>query len=166
MPIAGAGTTTGNRAHGASCGALYGLAAIPKAQRSPEVRSAITHGIDFLTEDGRLLLADYPTNGNRPPNPLWFKLNFPLFYQADLLFTLRVLGELDALESSRRPTGGGLAGRIARPERKMERPQPVREPNLEGIRRAGRNGSLGVVPGGGNPAPGGPIHCLNPPIRK
>ena len=31
-------------------------------------------------------------------NPLWFKLNFPLFYQADLLFTLRVLGELNCLD--------------------------------------------------------------------
>ncbi|MGD0173765.1 MAG: hypothetical protein ABSC61_04920 [Anaerolineales bacterium] len=76
---------------------LYGLAAIPAPRRSREVRSAIAHGIDFLTEDGRLLRAGYPTPGNRPPNPLWFKLNFPLFYQADLLFTLRVLGELDAL---------------------------------------------------------------------
>ncbi len=79
---------------------LYGFAAIPKSQRSREVRSAIADGIAFLTEDGRLLRAGYPTPGNRPPNSLWFKLNFPLFYQADLLFTLRVLGELDAL---RRP---------------------------------------------------------------
>jgi hypothetical protein len=77
---------------------LYGLAVIPAPRRSREVRSAIAHGIDFLTEDGRLLWAGYPTPGNRPPNPLWFKLNFPLFYQADLLFTLRVLGELDALD--------------------------------------------------------------------
>jgi hypothetical protein len=76
---------------------LYGLAVIPKAQRSREVRSAIAHGVEFLTEGGRLLPAEYPTNGNLPPNPLWFKLNFPLFYQADLLFTLRVLGELNAL---------------------------------------------------------------------
>ena len=79
---------------------LYGLAAVPAPRRSREVRSAIADGIAFLTEDERLLRAGYPTPGNRPPNPLWFKLNFPLFYQADLLFTLRVLGELDAL---RRP---------------------------------------------------------------
>jgi hypothetical protein len=76
---------------------LYGLAAIPKSRRSQEVRSAISRGIAFLTDDGRLLRSEYPTPGNRPPNPLWPKLNFPLFYQADLLFTLRVLGELDAL---------------------------------------------------------------------
>jgi hypothetical protein len=77
--------------------ALYGLAAIPKPRRSREVRSAIADGIKFLTEGGRLLRAGYPTPGRKPPNPLWFKLNFPLFYQADLLFTLRVLGELNAL---------------------------------------------------------------------
>ncbi len=76
---------------------LNGLAAIPKLRRSREVRSAIAHGIAFLTQNGRLLRARYPTPGNQPPNPLWFKLNFPLFYQADLLFTLRVLGELNAL---------------------------------------------------------------------
>jgi hypothetical protein len=77
---------------------LYGLAAIPQAGRSPKVRSAIDQGIAFLVEDQRLLRADYPEPGNRPPNPLWFKLNFPLFYQADLLLTLRVLAELDALD--------------------------------------------------------------------
>jgi hypothetical protein len=76
---------------------LYGLAAIQKSRRPREVRSAIAQGIAFLLGDGRLVRADYPALGNRPPNPLWFKLNFPLFYQADLLFTLRVLGELDAL---------------------------------------------------------------------
>jgi hypothetical protein len=77
---------------------LYGLAAIPKSRRAQEVRSAISRGIAFLTEDGRLLPSEYPTPGNRPPNSLWSKLNFPLFYQADLLLTLRVLGELDALQ--------------------------------------------------------------------
>jgi hypothetical protein len=76
---------------------LYGLAAIPKPERSREVRSAVAQGLSFLLKDGRLKRAGYPTRGNRPPNPLWFKLNFPLFYQADLLFTLRVLGELDGL---------------------------------------------------------------------
>jgi hypothetical protein len=77
---------------------LYGLAAIPKSDRSRDVRSAVAQGIAYLVEDGRLLKADYPTQGNRPANPMWFKLNFPLFYQADLLLTLRVLAELDALD--------------------------------------------------------------------
>jgi hypothetical protein len=77
---------------------LYGLAGIPESERSPEVLSAIAQGIAFLVEDRRLLRADYPTPGNRPPNRLWFKLNFPLFYQADLLLTLRVLAELNALD--------------------------------------------------------------------
>jgi hypothetical protein len=77
---------------------LYGLAAIPKPKRSREVRSAIARGISFLLEDGKLIRARYPTPANHPPDPLWFGLNFPLFYQADLLLTLRVLGELDALD--------------------------------------------------------------------
>jgi hypothetical protein len=96
---------------------LYGLAAIPKSDRSREVRSAVAQGIAFLVEDRRLERADYPTPGNRPTNPLWFKMNFPLFYHADLLLTLRVLAELNALdrpgvqpvldwlERSRRPDG-------------------------------------------------------------
>ncbi len=31
----------------------------------------------------------------------WFRLNFPLFYSADILFTLRGLQELGALEHPR-----------------------------------------------------------------
>jgi hypothetical protein len=39
-----------------------------------------------------LVAADYPTPGRI--HPLWFRLNFPLFYQVDILFVLRVLTEL------------------------------------------------------------------------
>ncbi|MBN2084516.1 MAG: hypothetical protein JW748_04775 [Anaerolineales bacterium] len=93
---------------------LWGLAAVPKRSRSKEVGKAIRLGIRFLLEDHRLEKADYP--GGRV-NPLWFKLSFPLFYHADILFTLRVLDEVDALdhrgaraaldwlEAKRRPDG-------------------------------------------------------------
>ncbi len=93
---------------------LWGLAAVPKRARTKEVKEAIRIGIRFLLEDHRLEKADYP--GGRV-NPLWFKLSFPLFYHADILFTLRVLDELDALdhrgaraaldwlEAKRRPDG-------------------------------------------------------------
>jgi hypothetical protein len=92
---------------------LWGLAAVPKRARTKEVSEAIRLGIRFLLEDHRLEKADYPGG----PNPLWFKMNFPLFYQADILFTLRVLDELDSLdhrgaraaldwlEAKRRPDG-------------------------------------------------------------
>jgi hypothetical protein len=78
--------------------ALWGLAALPQEQRTPEVEEAIESGLSFLLEAHSLVDADHPTSGKI--HPLWFRLNFPLFYQADILFVLRVLAELGAL---RRP---------------------------------------------------------------
>jgi hypothetical protein len=77
---------------------LWGLAAIPQARRTPEVAQAIQQGIEFLLGSFRLIEADYPTPNAGGVNPLWFKLNYPLFYQADILFTLRVLEALDMLD--------------------------------------------------------------------
>lgn len=79
---------------------LWGLGAIPKARRTPPVRAAIRAGADFLLDSHSLVKADYPSGGSRGISSLWFGLNFPLFYQADILFTLRVLGELDLLGAS------------------------------------------------------------------
>ena len=96
---------------------LWGLAAIPKRSRSKEVNEAIRLGIRFLLEDHHLEKADYPIPPKGRVNPMWFKLSFPLFYHADILFTLRVLDELEALdhrgaraalkwlEAKRRPDG-------------------------------------------------------------
>jgi hypothetical protein len=76
--------------------ALWGLAALPLEQRSTEISSAIELGLFFLLEQHSLTDAHYPTSGK--VHPLWFRLNFPLFYQADILFVLRVLAELGALD--------------------------------------------------------------------
>jgi len=76
---------------------LWGLAAIPKAQRSGKTENAISQGVKFLLDSFRLIEANYPSQENGGINPIWFKLNFPLFYQVDLLFTLCVLDELDML---------------------------------------------------------------------
>lgn len=76
--------------------ALWGLAALPVERRSPEVTAAIASGLAFLLESGRLVEADYPTPGQ--VHAIWGRLNFPLFYQADILFVLRVVGELGALD--------------------------------------------------------------------
>jgi hypothetical protein len=76
---------------------LWGLAAIPKAQRKGETENAISQGVKFLLDSFRLIEANYPSQENGSINPIWFKLNFPLFYQVDILFTLRVLDELDML---------------------------------------------------------------------
>lgn len=75
--------------------ALWGLAALPQEQRTPEVEEAIESGLTFLLEAHSLVDADHPTTGKI--HPLWFRLNFPLFYQTDILFVLRVLAELRAL---------------------------------------------------------------------
>jgi hypothetical protein len=74
---------------------LWGLAALP--DRPPAVQAAIDRALPFLLGTFNLVKADYPVPDNGKINPLWFKLNFPLFYQADILFTLRVLAELKAL---------------------------------------------------------------------
>ena len=75
---------------------LNGLALIPENQRSAEVDTAIERGIQFLIEDNDLLSANYPYQ--EQIHPLWFKLSFPLFYHTDILFVLRVLKELNALD--------------------------------------------------------------------
>jgi hypothetical protein len=75
--------------------ALWGLAALPARLRSSETNEAIEAGLDFLLTSHVLSMANYPPDTRI--NPLWFRLNFPLFYQADILFVLRVIAELDAL---------------------------------------------------------------------
>jgi hypothetical protein len=76
---------------------LWGLVAIPVAGRSTAVHEVLAQGIDFLLNQFSLVAANYPVQEGGKIHPLWFKLNFPLFYQVDILFVLRVLAELDAL---------------------------------------------------------------------
>jgi hypothetical protein len=75
---------------------LWGLAAVPKERRSRAINNAIDQGLKFLLDSFHLVEANYPSEKGKI-NPLWFKLNFPLFYQVDILFALRVLDELDML---------------------------------------------------------------------
>lgn len=77
---------------------LWGLAAVPRESRTPGVERAIEEGTGFLLDDFRLEEADYPVRERGRRSPLWFRLSFPLFYQADILFALRVLGELELLD--------------------------------------------------------------------
>lgn len=76
---------------------LYGLGALPVERRSPALIAAVDRTLEFLLESFHLERADYPIPDGGKIHPLWFKLNFPLFYQTDILFTLRVLAEWDAL---------------------------------------------------------------------
>jgi hypothetical protein len=72
--------------------ALWGCGRIPAEERSSAVEEAIDSGVRFL---GRFKLraGNYPSSG--PRHKLWSQLNFPLFYQADVLFVLRALADLD-----------------------------------------------------------------------
>jgi len=75
---------------------LFGLAIIPVDARTDNVRRAIEQGIAFVLNAYHLVEADYPNPGKI--HPIWFKLSFPLYYQTDILFTLRVLAELHVLD--------------------------------------------------------------------
>lgn len=77
---------------------LWGLAALPAPQRSPAVERAIEQGLAFLLAAGRLPAADYPVPDGGRIHTIWSRLNFPLFYQVDILFILRVLADLGALD--------------------------------------------------------------------
>ena len=63
----------------------------------PLPSSSIRHSTRDSISGGRkyLLAADYAHI--EKVNPVWFKLNFPLFYHTDILFVLRTLRELDML---------------------------------------------------------------------
>jgi hypothetical protein len=90
--------------------ALWGLAALPVERRSPEAAAAIASGLALLLEGDHLVRADYPTPGK--VHAMWARLNFPLFYQADILFVLRVAAELGALDHpGARPALAWLATR-------------------------------------------------------
>jgi hypothetical protein len=77
---------------------LWGLAALPGGLRGPSVERAIQQGLEFLLAPGSLPRAEYPVPDDGKVHAFWSRLNFPLFYQADVLFVLRVAHELGALD--------------------------------------------------------------------
>jgi hypothetical protein len=74
--------------------ALFGFSKIPKFDWSNPVQDGIQAGVSFLSRY-KLTEGNYPTSGTR--HALWDRLSFPLFYQADVLLTLRALAELEEL---------------------------------------------------------------------
>ncbi len=71
--------------------ALRAFSAIPKEERTSEVKAAINEGADFLL--GRnLAVADYPPQDQISGN--WFKFGFPLNYVSNVMEALQVLAEL------------------------------------------------------------------------
>ena len=94
--------------------ALWGLAAIPKSRRSPKVQAMIDEGLRYLLNSYTLSAANYPTPGSI--HKLWHKLNFPLFYQTDILFVLRVLAEFDVLQHPAAQAGVDWLRGLRRPD--------------------------------------------------
>jgi hypothetical protein len=96
---------------------LWAFAALPEFLRSDAVLAAIQSAIHFTVEQYNPLIANYPVWKNGKISSLWFQLNFPLFYQADVLLLLRTMKELgrldhpqiqpslDWLRSQRKPDG-------------------------------------------------------------
>lgn len=87
---------------GFACGwgvarSLWGAAAVPPDARTPALRAAIDTGVGFLLEEFSLVAADYPV-GDGQTHAMWHRLNFPLFYQSDILFALRALADAGALD--------------------------------------------------------------------
>jgi hypothetical protein len=77
--------------------ALWGFAGLPDAMQTPAVQAAIQSACHLLLNEHDLMKADYPTWRKGKKSPLWSRLNFPLFYQADRLSVLRALAELHLL---------------------------------------------------------------------
>jgi hypothetical protein len=76
--------------------ALWALAALPDDRRSPAVKAAIESGVNFVFgESYSLRDGEYPSKGG--PNRVWSSVNFPTYYQSDVLFALRVARDLSAL---------------------------------------------------------------------
>lgn len=73
---------------------LWGLAAIPEIMHTPTIQKAIQAGANFMLEKYNLVEANYPFPEGGRIHPIWSKVNFPLFYQADILFVLRVMKQL------------------------------------------------------------------------
>ncbi len=76
--------------------AVWGLAALPASDRTPATAAAIEQGLAFLLDQYSPVTADYPTPGRI--HSMWGRMNFPLFYQADIPFVLRASAELGALD--------------------------------------------------------------------
>lgn len=76
---------------------LWGLSKIPASNRNVDIQKAIDSGIAFVLEKYSLVEANFPMYDGGKIHPLWSKMSFPLFYQSDILFVLRILAELDLL---------------------------------------------------------------------
>lgn len=82
---------------------LFGLALIPEEERDNPTKQAIQAGLVFLLKDYDLIKGDYPYI--EKIHDLWSKISFPLFYQSDILFVLRIAKAFNALDYTQAQRG-------------------------------------------------------------
>lgn len=73
----------------------WALAALPAKFQTEATHTAIPSAVSFLLEEHSLFPVSCPPTTH--VHSIWSRLNFPLFYQADILFVLRVLAEINML---------------------------------------------------------------------
>ena len=69
---------------------MLALARLPKARRTPVIKSAIDHGVEFLFSADPAA-ATYPSGWAGNPSGNWWKFGFPVFYVTDLLQVVEAL---------------------------------------------------------------------------
>jgi hypothetical protein len=72
---------------------MLALARLPKTRRTPVVKRAIAHGIDFFFSVDPAD-ATYPSGWAPKPSGNWWKFGFPVFYVTDLLQVAEALAAL------------------------------------------------------------------------
>jgi hypothetical protein len=69
---------------------MLALGKWPKIRRTPTIKRAIQHGVEFLFSVDPAE-ATYPTGFSNKPSQNWWKFGFPIFYVTDLLQTVEAL---------------------------------------------------------------------------
>jgi hypothetical protein len=69
---------------------MLAFSRLPAKKRTPLIKRAIRHGIDFLfsTDPAQ---ANYPSGWSSKPSGNWWKFGFPVFYVTDILQNVEVL---------------------------------------------------------------------------
>jgi len=106
--------------------ALWGLAALPPGLQTAETQAAMHSAVHFLLEEHSLLQANYPTPQDGHIHEVWSRLNFPLFYQADILFVLRALADANALDRPGAQDALGWLAQRRKPDGRWSGASPFR----------------------------------------
>ena len=84
---------------------IWGLISIPESDRTDRVQQTLEQGMNFILENVNLIITQQTVDVEKRTHQAWSRLNFPIFYQADVLFVLRLLDEMNILDH---PLAGNL----------------------------------------------------------